>query len=73
MLKRELRHKHIEIFRAVIRSGSVTGARRLLGITQPGVSKLLSQTEELCGFSLFVLFEPTVNPACPMLRYCRSH
>lgn len=53
MIKRELQHKHIEIFRAVIRSGSVTGASRLLGITQPGVSKLLNQTEVLCGFSLF--------------------
>jgi DNA-binding transcriptional LysR family regulator len=48
-----LQHRHLEVFRAVIRSGSVTGASRILGISQPGVSKILNQTEEFCGFSLF--------------------
>lgn len=48
-----LKHRHLEAFRAVIRAGSVTGAGRLLGLTQPGVSKLIGQTEELCSFPLF--------------------
>jgi DNA-binding transcriptional LysR family regulator len=53
MAKTRLQHRQLEVFRAVVRSGSVTGASRLLGISQPGVSKILSQTEELCGFCLF--------------------
>lgn len=53
MAKTRLQHRHLDVFRAVIRSGSVTGASRILGVSQPGVSKILSQTEELCGFSLF--------------------
>jgi DNA-binding transcriptional LysR family regulator len=48
-----LKHRHIEVFRAVMRTGSATGAAHQLGITQPGVSKLIWQTEELCRFSLF--------------------
>lgn len=53
MPKLLLQHKHIEVFRAVMRTKSATGAGRLLSLTQPGVSKLLIQAEELCGFSLF--------------------
>jgi DNA-binding transcriptional LysR family regulator len=53
MSKRRLHHRQLEIFRAVVRSGSITGASRILGISQPGVSKSLAQTEELCGFCLF--------------------
>jgi DNA-binding transcriptional LysR family regulator len=53
MNKRSLQLKHIEVFSAVIRSGSMTGASGLLGITQPGVSKIINQTEALCDFSLF--------------------
>ncbi len=53
MPRHELQHRHLEVFRAVIRGGSATGAARLLGISQPAVSKLLSQTEALAGFALF--------------------
>jgi len=53
MTKPRLQHRQLEVFRAVVRSGSVTGASRILGISQPGVSKLLAQAEELCGFCLF--------------------
>jgi len=53
MSKSRLQHRQLEVFRAVVRSGSVTGASRILGISQPGVSKILTQTEELCGFCLF--------------------
>ncbi|MBC9177104.1 LysR substrate-binding domain-containing protein [Pseudoroseomonas ludipueritiae] len=43
----------MEVFRAVVRTGSITGASRVLGMSQPGVSKILAQTEDLCGFCLF--------------------
>lgn len=53
MNRGKLQHKHVEVFRAVIQSGSMTGASRLLQLTQPGVSKIIAQTEEICGFTLF--------------------
>lgn len=45
--------RHLTVFRAVMRAGTVTGAGVLLGVTQPAVSRLLGQTEELAGFALF--------------------
>ncbi|WP_170843370.1 LysR substrate-binding domain-containing protein [Bosea robiniae] len=48
-----MKHRHLEVFRAVMRAGSITGAAHLLGLTQPGASKLIAQGEELCGFPLF--------------------
>lgn len=48
-----LKHKHLEAFRAVMKAGSITGAARLMKMTQPGVSKLLAQAEQLSGFALF--------------------
>jgi DNA-binding transcriptional LysR family regulator len=48
-----LKYRNLEVFRALMRTGSITGAAHLLGMTQPGASKLVAQTEELCGFPLF--------------------
>ena len=42
------------IFRAVIKSGSITGAARHLGLTQPAVTKALGLTEKALGFELFL-------------------
>lgn len=53
MAARTLEYRHLEVFRAVMRTGSVTGAGALLGVSQPGVSRLLAQTETLAGFPLF--------------------
>lgn len=41
-------------FHAIVVSGSVTEAARRLGLTQPGVSRLLSQLEKQVGFELFI-------------------
>lgn len=46
-------HRHIEVFRAVMQSGSVTGAAGLLHTSQPTVSRELARMEHLLGFSLF--------------------
>lgn len=40
-------------FQAVVRTGSVTGAARELGLTQPAMSRLLAQFERSIGFRLF--------------------
>lgn len=45
--------RQLEIFRAVMISGSASRAAELLRITQPAVSRALVELEESLGFSLF--------------------
>ena len=45
--------KHIEAFRAVMVSGSMTAAARTLFTSQPNVSRLISQLERETGLQLF--------------------
>ena len=46
-------HRHIEIFRAIMLSGSVSAAARLLYTSQPTVSRELARLETLLGYELF--------------------
>lgn len=46
-------HRHIEVFRAVMTAGSVTGAAQLLFTSQPTVSRELARMESLLGYTLF--------------------
>ncbi len=45
--------RQLEAFRATIRSGSITGAAKMLHISQPSVSRLISDLEHSNGFALF--------------------
>lgn len=45
--------RQMEVFRAVMVAGSVSGAARLLFVSQPAVSKLLAHTETSLGLRLF--------------------
>lgn len=45
--------RQIEVFRAVMITGSIRGAAQLLFVSQPAVSRLLSHTETRVGFDLF--------------------
>jgi DNA-binding transcriptional LysR family regulator len=45
--------RQIEVFRAVMSTGSISGASRLLHVSQPAVSRLLAYTESRIGFALF--------------------
>lgn len=45
--------RQIEVFRAVMTTGSIRGASELLFVSQPAVSRLLSHTESRVGFALF--------------------
>ena len=49
----DLRFRQLQAFHAIIETGTVTGAASLLGISQPGVSNLLSQLERQTKLKLF--------------------
>lgn len=45
--------KSLRSFRAILQAGSITGAARDLGLSQPAVSRLLAKLERSIGFQLF--------------------
>lgn len=45
--------RHIEVIRAVLQEGSVTGAARLLAVSQPALSRTLKNAETRIGMLLF--------------------
>ncbi|MFN3860451.1 MAG: LysR family transcriptional regulator [Roseateles sp.] len=49
----DIQHRHIEVFRAVMTAGSVTGAAALLHTSQPTLSRDLARLEQLLGYALF--------------------
>ncbi len=61
-MSRELTHRHVEVFRAVMTSGSVTGAAEALFTSQPTVSRELSRLESLLGFALFDRLRGRLQP-----------
>ncbi len=50
---KDINLKSLEAFQAIIQTGSATAAASELGITQSGVSRLLSALEEHVGYQLF--------------------
>jgi len=48
-----MRLKHIEVFNAVMLTGTVSGAARLLHVTQPAVTQTLQNAELQLGYVLF--------------------
>lgn len=48
-----MRLRNIEIFHAVLTTGSITAAAKLLNISQPAASKALQHAEDNLGFTLF--------------------
>jgi len=48
-----LRFRQLQAFHAIIETGTVTGAAEALGISQPGISNLLSELERQTGLMLF--------------------
>ncbi|MFJ4192646.1 LysR family transcriptional regulator [Pseudomonas sp. NPDC089534] len=45
--------RHVEVFRSIMQTGSVTGAARLLLTSQPTVSRELARLEQVSGLRLF--------------------
>lgn len=48
-----MNHRQLETFAAVMKSGTVSRAAELLGITQPAVSRTVAELERSVGFRLF--------------------
>ncbi|OGB16946.1 MAG: LysR family transcriptional regulator, partial [Burkholderiales bacterium RIFCSPHIGHO2_02_FULL_66_10] len=48
-----MRLRHIEVFNAVMLTGSVSAAARMINVTQPAVSRTLQHAELQLGFQLF--------------------
>lgn len=48
-----MRARQLEVFTAVMRTGTVTSAARLLNISQPALSQILIHAEDELGFALF--------------------
>ncbi|HTP81841.1 MAG TPA: LysR family transcriptional regulator [Alphaproteobacteria bacterium] len=55
--------RQIEVIRAVMVTGTIAGAARLLNVAAPGVSRLMKHTEDTLGLKLFTRrggrYEPT--------------
>jgi DNA-binding transcriptional LysR family regulator len=49
----KFRLRQMEVFRAVMLTGSINGASKLLFTSQPAVSRIVSHTEQTLGLSLF--------------------
>lgn len=63
-----MRLRHIEIFSAIMRTGSAVGAARLLNVTQPSISKMLQHAEQTLGFKLFERSKGKLVPTPEALR-----
>jgi DNA-binding transcriptional LysR family regulator len=57
-----MRLRHIELFHAVLTTGSLTGAADLLNISQPAASKALQHAEHQLGFALFSRVRGRLQP-----------
>ncbi|KTT22577.1 LysR family transcriptional regulator [Pseudacidovorax intermedius] len=54
--------RQLEAFAAVMSSGSITGAARLLARSQPAVTRLIHELEAATGYALFTRHGPRVAP-----------
>lgn len=57
-----MRLRHIEVFNAVMLTGSVSSAARLINVTQPAVSRILAHAELQLGFALFQRIKGRLAP-----------
>ncbi|CAN5740582.1 LysR family transcriptional regulator [soil metagenome] len=53
----------MEVFRAVMLTGSINGAAKLLFISQPAVSRIISHTEQTLGLALFTRAKGKLVPS----------
>ena len=63
-----IKQRHLEVFDAVIASGSISRAAAQLNLSQPAVSIALANLEESIGFKLFQRDRGFFAPTRPHLR-----
>lgn len=61
-------HRHIEVFRALMLTGSATGAAHMLFTSQPTISRELARLEQLLGYDLFERSHSRLRPNARALR-----
>lgn len=54
--------RQIEVFRAIMLTGSISGAAKLLNVSQPAVSRLIAYTESRVGLILFERIKGRLYP-----------
>lgn len=64
--------RHIEAFRAVMVSGSMTEAARRMHTSQPQISRLIAQLEKIAQFALFVRKGSRLSPTLDGTRFYRE-
>ncbi|WP_028219022.1 LysR family transcriptional regulator [Paraburkholderia oxyphila] len=57
-----MRLRHIEVFHAIMRTGSLSKAAELLCVSQPAVSKVLAHAERRAGLKLFARTHGRLQP-----------
>lgn len=60
-------HRHLEVFRALMLSGSATAAAQMLFSSQPTVSRELARMESLLGYALFERAQGRLRPTARAL------
>ncbi len=67
-----LQFRQIQAFHSIMDIGTVTGAARRLGISQPGVSNLIASLEHTLGFTLFDRINGRLTPTPEAYRLAES-
>jgi DNA-binding transcriptional LysR family regulator len=62
MPRKIITHKMIEAFRAAIVHGGISAGADALGMSQPSMSRLMTELQNLVGLPLFVKYGRTVKP-----------
>jgi len=50
---KRITHRQLDVFRSVMANGSLSGAARELGVSQPGLSPVIKRLEDVAGVRLF--------------------
>lgn len=72
MTRRRMGIRHIEAFRAVSVTGSMTEAARRIHTSQPQISRLISQLEAITGFALFSRSGSRIMPTAEGARFFKE-
>jgi molybdate transport repressor ModE-like protein len=64
--------RQIEVFRAVLRAGTLVGAARELGIAQPTITRMLGRVEDVVGLPLFERAGGRLHPTTEARRMLKE-